>query len=540
MSQRRFLVVDDEPLVREDVRFLLRDAGFSDRPPLEADNGARAYELIRRHRPDVALVDIRMPDMDGLELMAKLSEEKLPVKLIVISGYADFEYVRAALRCGAVDYLLKPIDEQAFRRAVSRTLEKLDREEERQGRVQADLGPRLAIWLRGMLERAEVQKMEAGDIQRDLGWSQLGLANYRACLGLMLAASAEEELPAGGAPVSLNALVGLEGEEEGCVAVVAQRSNLVAVVGYDACANPPERNARQRVEQRILRLIEHTGQVNCFFAVEDEPAGFEQLGAMYERCSDALARRFYAPDHCQRLAPVRGQGAPSEDLERAVELCVESLQRLMSVPAYSRLLGDAGRTILHLMHSEVMERASYRQLEQAYARLARTIVERCYAGEGLERLERAPVSPERMLGYFSGMSQLVNYLLDLLARRQVPGALPYDLHSAMRAIKAHLDAHFREPLSLTQVAAQFGLNPNYLSTAFHDDLGIGFVDYVTKLRVEYAQTLLRTTDMSAAAITELAGFSTPSYFQRVFKKRVGMTPQEYRKASIRAARGRRE
>jgi two-component system response regulator YesN len=116
----RIVLVEDEPAAAENIRDIIRL--YCPRFEIAAcgDNGAAGLALAQVYQPDLLLTDIRMPVMDGLELIVRLHEEMPQVKTMILSGYQDFEYARTALQYGAADYLLKPISPQAMAAALNR------------------------------------------------------------------------------------------------------------------------------------------------------------------------------------------------------------------------------------------------------------------------------------------------------------------------------------------------------------------------------------------------------------------------------------
>lgn len=116
----KIIIVDDEVWVSIGVKKLILKTGLPFQIVGEANNGIAAYEKVMAERPDILISDIRMPGISGLELMKKLNENNLELKVIFISGYAEFEYARAAIQLGAFDYLLKPIEEAAIRGLLER------------------------------------------------------------------------------------------------------------------------------------------------------------------------------------------------------------------------------------------------------------------------------------------------------------------------------------------------------------------------------------------------------------------------------------
>ena len=121
------LFAEDELLVRLGLQNSIDWKAYDMELAAQADNGLQAYELFQKVRPDVVITDIRMPGLNGLELMRKLRAEENPVSVVFISGYAEFEYAREAISLGAFDYLLKPIEEESLTAILSRFREEKER-----------------------------------------------------------------------------------------------------------------------------------------------------------------------------------------------------------------------------------------------------------------------------------------------------------------------------------------------------------------------------------------------------------------------------
>lgn len=115
-------IVDDEMWIIIGLKKLIEKSGLPFQVIGEANNGVAALEEIEEKNPDVLFTDIRMPGYNGLELMGKLNEKGLSPKVIFISGYADFEYAQSAIRLGAFDYLLKPIEQDKLNEVLERVL----------------------------------------------------------------------------------------------------------------------------------------------------------------------------------------------------------------------------------------------------------------------------------------------------------------------------------------------------------------------------------------------------------------------------------
>lgn len=116
----KVVIADDEVWIGFGIKKLIHRSGLPFEVVGEASNGIKAYDMVRQVRPDILITDIRMPGLNGLELMKKLLEEGFVMKVVFISGYAEFEYAKDALRMGAFDYLLKPVEEEGLTAILER------------------------------------------------------------------------------------------------------------------------------------------------------------------------------------------------------------------------------------------------------------------------------------------------------------------------------------------------------------------------------------------------------------------------------------
>ena len=122
----KIFLVDDEIWVIMGLKKLIEKIGAPFQVVGEASNGVMALEEIEKKKPDVLITDIRMPGMDGLELMKEIRKKKLDTKVVLVSGYAEFDYAQKAIRMGAVDYLLKPVETETFAKVLENLEKMLD------------------------------------------------------------------------------------------------------------------------------------------------------------------------------------------------------------------------------------------------------------------------------------------------------------------------------------------------------------------------------------------------------------------------------
>ena len=130
------MIVEDEPDIAEGLKYLIERMGYSYFVTGIFYNGQDGVNQVVQQKPDIIITDIRMPGMDGLEMIQKIQNVMQNCNFIVLSGYADFAYAREALRLGVQDYLTKPVDEEELYRVLRQTCEKIKKRKERENRLE--------------------------------------------------------------------------------------------------------------------------------------------------------------------------------------------------------------------------------------------------------------------------------------------------------------------------------------------------------------------------------------------------------------------
>lgn len=128
----RLLIAEDELWLRKRLVSTIDWSSYGISEVYEAEDGGEALEIALKEKPDIVITDIRMPELSGIDLMKKLNENSIFSKMIVVSGYDDFEYAQGALRMGAINYLLKPVDEEELLDSVKRCVEELKKEKNKE------------------------------------------------------------------------------------------------------------------------------------------------------------------------------------------------------------------------------------------------------------------------------------------------------------------------------------------------------------------------------------------------------------------------
>lgn len=520
----RVVIADDE----ERICQLIQALGDWRRLGLEvvgtAQNGPDALELVRTLSPDILITDIRMPGCDGLRVVQDARGFAPELEVIVISGYAQFDYAQTAIRFGVGEYLLKPIN----RDALNHTLEKMvqrcrdrrrqatdietlreSRDDDRQ-QLRAKLVDDL---LAGRLDTEAMERAyhfaAAGDawqlllLKMDYDPEHFGEPSLAIVRGkvrdvfepLLAAACADAVLAFDDATAVgvLNYLgerqEGLRSQLRNALNQLVAEKNLFGAIDFSLalgarCDTPAELAASFPRAQCVLaeRLIEGTG---CILEGEAGKSGLLDM--------DFQARYTEAATHAVDVMSLEEADAAAALLEAAATVPGARGWELL---ALARM---AGLLFVNRIGAETGEEAL-----AAYNR-------RCSLCVSIQALFDCLRAFQR--------EQLTRAQQRLRDRDAQP----------IRNAKLYIRKNFAQPITLEEVSAAIGFSVNYFSTLFKKETGEGFAKYLTRVRMDEARSLLRDTGRPVAEICKSVGYGDLKHFTHTFKAETGLTPGEYRK-----------
>ena len=530
MEEYRVLLVDDEEEIRTGISRKIdwEAVGFS--LVGEAGNGEEALELAEQLRPDVVLTDIKMPFMDGLELCRRLRQSLPAAKLVVFSGFDDFEYARQAVGMGVSEYILKPINAPELMEVLNKLRELLDRQR---------------------LERRDMETLrrryeESLPILRELFYTRLLSGQLPAEQVRDRAARYEIELPSGLWTAALvHAELSGDGEagDRDELLLLSVQSFLSEHFSLAGCA------ARVVLFGDAAALLVQLSGADKLYPLLEELERLSLLCQSYLGISltAGVGRPCQGPEELDRsVAGARsaldyralaegGRVIYIDDLEpqSATELSFEEEdQRQLSAAIKLGTPEQVKEEIQGLI-----ERLRQTGLSLSRCRLFLLEVVTCLirltrsGGVAVEEVFGANFTGAVSISDFSSREELGRWLEERCLRlRELLGQRRTD--SAGRLVeqaKEYIAGHYSdESLSVEALCSHIHLSPTYFSTLFKREVGMGFTAYVTQVRMEEAVRLLRDTDEKTYRVAELIGCSDTTYFIPVFKRQFGLSPSKFR------------
>ncbi len=495
----RVMIVEDEPPIARLVKGLVEQASpFFEVVSCE-DNGQMALERFAQEPVDLVITDIRMPVMDGLQLLEQLHEKYPLCVTVVLSGYQDFSYAQSALRQGAFDYLLKPVS----REKLSELLLRVEQ-----------------VW----------RDRRRGEKSRQLQESILGDSTELPADGgeymvLLLCAGAwpltpDDMLAPGQAfwlriPLEDHVKSFVNAAEEFMVISGRLRTEKVLLLEHV----PPQRARKIAASLFELLTLE---PIPITILGWERPVPFAQVGEIMRKLRTQLHSRItLCNSQLQWLSDDSTAKAHSIGLgDYPVSAVVESI----ATQNPDRLVQHVTNAVT-LAAEQKSSQLSFVHFLDAVISDSRLVSMGFSPGELKLELDGAvsnAVSPDGLsLDIASIFSALMNTHTSAAESRKGQEELA-------RHVEEFLTANFQKPISNEMLSQQFGFVPSYISKLFRRYRGVSPSEYITRYRLNRAKDLMRERpELLVRDVAALAGYNDPYYFSRLFKKEVGVWPSQF-------------
>ena len=508
------MLVDDEPIILSGLRGLINWEELGLAVTGTATNASDALKELERNHYDILLTDVRMSGQSGLVLIAEMRRRGYLTKIIIISGFDDFEYIKNAMHYQVENYIVKPIDEQELTDTLSNIITKIECE---QSQTQVTrmmnamlLDNVLAAWaLKTLDDAALTERLRLFGINLDHHvYTLLTVRMYRMN------------------PVNMS-----------CEGIRSLFQNLCP----------------QSVD--IYATFNYTGDLLVVFAADDQP----DINQVQHFIRNIVASWLGSVSHDWFTAV-------GEPVDHPMKLN-QSYQSAMRLLLYHELTQDTKIMIHEIQQEKLAALCKYFEFEPEWVErfieddentIQEKLSEMCR--QLTKKISNPPYSLKECSELFLyGMLSRAKPIYDcILSNNPVPvnfnllknscsateyiqaiqsiladyaHAFPYDgvaTHPLVTRVLKFIEESYNRELSLKSLACGFNVSQTYLGRIFKKETGKLFSDYLNDFRIERAKGLLTTTALHSNDVAGAVGFSNPNYFANVFKKRVGVYPTKYR------------
>jgi two-component system response regulator YesN len=538
MNEIKVFLVEDEMVIRRGIKNSIdwEKEGYIFCG--EASDGELAYPMIIKEKPDILITDIRMPFMDGLEL-CKLVKKELPnIKILILSGYDEFDYAKEAIRLGVTEYLLKPISSGKLLEALNGVSESIRREKEDKDLVRK--------YMEEMRENTEHEKqkffeqMIAGNLsmadaletgkkyEMNLSAGMYNLLLFRFTLGKENRKSGE-----------------LLGEAEYAIEKLTERLEYVFEFqrGVEGWAFLLMADNEEQMSERVKELskdleeiMKNYSTIAYFGGIGQPVARLRELEESFREAERALAARFTM--ELNRIISVEdirmAQNVDTlDDIEITsfgeIEKTRTMLEKFLNNGAEDEI-DEFVDVYINELPEENLKSVLMRQyiIMDAYI----VMMSFCEKIEGIEgEMQAQSEELKNSMKTIQTLEEIKNYIRMLLKKiigvRDTISGRRYSniIEIAKDQIRK---TYMSDEISLNTIAAEVGMSPSYFSSIFSKEIGKTFVEYLTEIRMDRAKELLMCSSMKTSEIGYEVGYKDPHYFSYIFKKTQNCTPKEFR------------
>ena len=533
----KILIIDDDVMIRNGIKNGVKWEELGIGEAMTAKTGIEGEELFRKHLPDIVLTDIRMPKMDGLELLRRVKSIRSDAVVIILSGYDDFSYAQTAIKHGAFDYLLKTAGILQLTEVIRKALEEVRAGSERKefyAKIRRQLNVSLPLLKYRYLNELLFGFTSAERVLNRLEFAEINIRPGEFALGVIEI----DELP----------LLCEDRDEEERLLLKFSVMNIVeelvqgrgicfeskyeeCVVLYyfdDALTAQQNKADFNSVCEEIARNIRQHLKITVSMGLSNGDSGLERVRTCYEDAKKALGHKlFLGKGSIIHIDEVSDCAAGSFTLEIEDERVIISSLRVgdrkrlfETIDGMFLRIGQCGYLRNEDFYKALIELVALasRVLSEYGIELKEALGKELAYYDEIKKYKTFEEAKKWVLSVFEAIAATILNTRVLKAKKIIETAVQY------------IDAHFNEAVTLEKIAEKVYVSPNYLSRLFSNEMGRSFMEYLTDRRMEKAKLMLGEQDAKASEVGEKVGYDNPHYFSRIFKKHTGMSPLAYKES----------
>ncbi len=533
----KIFIVDDDTVIRAGIKKVINRYLPENIVVGEAADGQEALDAITDKRPDILITDIKMPVLDGVELIRTLKNKGIGIKIIVLSGFEEYSMVRESLKNGAEDYLLKPVDTKVLIDLIKKL--ELDIENDKKSATDSKFASEAVNQALEIMKGQLLEEIIKGNYDEIEGYAEksreLDLLQEKLfgiiCIdtdytsAFFKTGDRKSELSKNGPVRKFFALTDLKGNTLSKLFITPQDSKMVLLV---SSAQAGAQNfttdihamleAFQRFCKEELNILLTCGISAVYTDIRKTQPAFTQ--ALF-----ALERRFFCGGN--RLIAYNPESKPYCLIdETLLETDINELIKGIELGQLSKVK-KVMESLLHLTCLSNVDPENFRQVwTRIVNRVGKLVQDFKDISESFGNKDMNTYIYE-----IDTLKELKEYLADTFLEI-VEGINLERSEKSKKSIeiaKDYIRKHYKEDISLKLIAEHVCLNATYFSDLFKLETGKNFIDFLIETRINAAKKILSNHESKIYEIAEAVGYSDPTSFNRAFKKCVGVSPVEYRK-----------
>ena len=530
----KIFLAEDEFVVREGIKNNVDWTGNGYEFVGEAADGELALPMIQRLKPDIVITDIKMPFMDGLELSRMIKKEFPWMEIIILSGYAEFDYAKEAISIGVADYLTKPIngnDLLAKIDSLAGKIEEKKRARELKEKYMAEMAENsledrrklFRHMVTGDMSLTQILEM-AHSLDMDISAGQ-----YAVMLLQVISGHHVEQTEYSGSVVSIYEKIEALAAGEG--ALIFDRNIEGKAVIFRADTEEALEEIQKKVLTGIDEILSGYEYITCYGGIGGSVGRLTELPESFRQASHAYAQRFFTTKSgIRRYSSTEHAAAGEEENFSISSIDPEKVSRARITEFLRKGQKDEIEYFMDEFLNNLGDGAlnsgmfrNYLATEVYFAVIAFTEE----LGADKSDIDTFDVSAGDIRDRQAARDYFIKIMQKAMDIRDTGASNRYG--TVIDEVKKYIEENYGdEELSLNKLAGHVNFSPNHLSMVFSAQTGMTFIKYLTDYRMNKAKELLRCTNKRGSDISYEVGYKDPHYFSYLFKRTQGMTPTQYR------------
>lgn len=488
----KVMLADDEKLILDGLKNIIDWNEMGLEIVQTARNGEEALALFAENPVDIVVTDINMPKVNGLELLRKLREINEDVRFVILSGYDEFEYAKKAIQIGVEGYLLKPIDEEEFKKILLKLVREFDKQDRENERVK------------------NILKSEDRNAHKVLKDKE----QYSLCIYKLLMQEGQSITKA---KEYINKI------EQEALSFYIESDELILINGWDKFM---QKQSIKAYYEQIVEQLSEVLDIESFGAMGTVVTEIEALKESFEISKSLLSYLLVqgfgivaTPDLLEKKRGVEGE----VDIAKLRRMIIEQNQKDVITYIQDILISNVrnGELVpedlyhmciqIAILLDEIVRDFSLKKNRYVYN--LKGLIEQIYKVNNLAMLTTLLI-------------ERIREVMDAINENRV------SYTPVVQQVVTYVHENYKEDMSLKVLAHKYNINTSYLGQVFLKEVGCSFSQYLNQVKNSKAKELILTTNMKVNDIAKEVGYVDTSYFYRKFKKYYGVSPASFREMKV--------
>ena len=497
------LIVDDEKIERRGIKFLLKQIGVK-LEIYEASNGKAALEFLQKNNVDILFTDIKMPFMDGIQLINEVKKNNMKNKIVIFSGYEEFEYAKFAAKMGVLNYILKPVDPKEFEETILRIIKDINKENEEKNRKIKNIDFMKEHILYSLVNGMKYEELmhktkNIMDLDFLKSYNRMFLIEFNCDF------FGESEVDF---EKFIHEKIGYE----------FQYLNLnlrQALLIFNKMDN--DINKIKEIGIYIHHVVYDKFGMNCYLSIGQEIKDIRDISECFRKMELTMERKFYYTDTYVFM--------DDEDFKNPEDVSddniIQSIKQDIKLKNIDNLKKDfnllCSKYSKENSISQIYLKFTFSEILKELYKSMKDIKESDFK-EDIARLYRSTD--------FTNVISVVNSYIDKMSQCETNNTSL--VHKEIESVKKFILENYEKDLSVDTLASNVCLAPSYLSYVFKKETGQNISKYIKACRMNKAKDLLENSYDKIVNISYAVGYRNVSYFCQSFREYFGISPQKYR------------